>query len=58
MNIPCTGPNPQKARFLREVSQAFEFLAMFHELSAEKQLEINQIVTFMKVKKYDDATSS
>ena len=51
MNIPQTGPNPQKARFLREVGQAFEFLAIFHELPKEKQLEVLQFMTAIAVRK-------
>ena len=51
MNIPTTGPNPQKARFFREISQAFEFLAIFHELSPEEQLSVNQQLTMILAKK-------
>ena len=47
MNIPQTGVNPQKMKFFREVASAFEFLAVFHSLPADKQLELMQIITKM-----------
>lgn len=45
MNIPQHGPNPQKAKFFRELAQALEFLAVFHTLESEQQLELMQIIT-------------
>jgi len=45
MNIPQTGPDERKAKFFREVAQAFEFLAVFHSLSAEDQLSLMQLMT-------------
>lgn len=40
MNLQPVGPQPQKAKFLREVSQALEFLAIFYSLPAKQQEEI------------------
>lgn len=48
MNIPQTGKNEQKVKFFREISQAFEFLAVYHSLSEEKQLELMQMITLLK----------
>lgn len=50
MNIPASGVNKQKATFFREVAQAFEFLAIFHSLSAEDQLELMQLMTKLSAK--------
>lgn len=51
MNIPATGPNLQKARFFKEVAQAFEFLSIFHELSSEEQTALNQSLTLILARK-------
>jgi hypothetical protein len=48
MNIQQTGKNEQKVKFFREISQAFEFLSVYHSLSAEKQLELMQYITLLK----------
>ena len=48
MNIPQTGVNLQKAKFFSEAAQAFEFLAICHSLSADKQLELMQFLTQLK----------
>ena len=40
MNLSATGPQPQKARFLREVAQALDFLATFYSLPVEQQEEL------------------
>lgn len=50
MNIPQTGVNKQKAAFFREVAQAFEFLTVFHSLSAEDQLSLLQLMTKLSAK--------
>ena len=45
MNIPQTGKDERKVKFFREVSNAFEFLALFYSLDAEAQLELMQFMT-------------
>lgn len=45
MNIPQTGINKQKSAFFHEVAQAFEFLALFHSLTADDQLAVMQMLT-------------
>lgn len=50
MNIPQTGPNKQKQKFFEEVSDAFKFLAIFHSLSAESQLELMEHITVLQAK--------
>lgn len=45
MNIPQTGVDERKAKFFHEIAQAFEFLAVYHRLSAEEQLELMQLLT-------------
>ena len=39
MNIPCTGVSDSKARFFREVGNAFELLALFYSLLPAEQEE-------------------
>ena len=51
MNVPQTGVNEQKAKFFRETSQTFEFLSVFHSLSADKQLDLVQFITLLQGKK-------
>lgn len=48
MNIPQTGVNEQKTKFFREIANAFEFLAVFHSLPADKQLELMQHLTSLQ----------
>lgn len=50
VNLPQTGRGPQKVAFFREVAQAFEFLAVFHSLSAEDQLSLMQLMTKLQGK--------
>lgn len=38
------GPNPQKTRFFQETAAAFEFLALFYQLSAKDQAELNELL--------------
>lgn len=45
MNIPQTGVNPQKVKFFREIASAFEFLAIYHTLSVDQQLDLMQLLT-------------
>ena len=45
MNIPQTGPDERKVKFFCEIAQAFEFLAIYHSLSAEEQLALMQQMT-------------
>lgn len=45
MNLPQDGENLKKAQFFAEVAIAFEFLAFYNRLPAEKQLELMQYIT-------------
>jgi hypothetical protein len=44
MNIPNNGINATKSKFFREISMAFEFLAVYHTLSAERQETLLQVI--------------
>ena len=35
-----TGANPAKSRFFAEAAAAFELLALWHQLTAEEQVEL------------------
>ena len=51
MNIPQTGKDERKVKFFREVANAFEFLALFYSLDAERQLELMQYLTQLAARK-------
>ena len=48
MNIPQTGPNPQKSKFFGEVGTAFEFLEIFYLLSKVQQNELMCLLTKLR----------
>lgn len=50
MNIPATGPNEAKAKFFREIAQAFQFLSVFHSLPKENQEDLLQHITKLQAK--------
>jgi hypothetical protein len=50
MNIPQTGVNAQKSKFFKEIASAFEFLALFHSLSADDQLNLMNEILILKAK--------
>ncbi len=45
MNLPPSGPNPQKSKFFREVLVAFEFLEVFYILTEVQQSELMSLLT-------------
>ena len=51
MNLPQTGKAPNKAAFFKEIALAFEFLALYHSLSEQQQLELMQHITCLQAKK-------
>lgn len=50
MNIPQTGVNAQKSKFFKEIAGAFDFLALFHSLSAEDQASLMNDLTVLQAK--------
>lgn len=48
MNIPQKGVDERKVAFFAECSAAFEFLSIYHSLSAEEQLKMMQLLTKLK----------
>lgn len=40
LGVPCTGPNPEKAKDLHSQAQAYEVLSKFYTLTKEQQLVI------------------
>ena len=51
MNIPQTGTNAQKAKFFKEIANAFEFLSVYHSLNEQQQLELMQYISSLQFKK-------
>lgn len=40
IHLPATGPSEAKSKFFAECSAAFEFLSLYHRLSAKDQEEL------------------